>query len=995
MSDYASMTVANLRTLLKDRGIPLTGLSRKQQMVEKLEESHSTSAKQEKGASKKKAGKVSVVIPAPALEAEEEEFPAKTTTRSRTTRGAPKDSTTDEVKPLKAPPRRGRKPAAVVETTKLKKNVVTAPTKKVGTKSSKKVAFEEEAEKIQKEERLQSLPPVTRKRAAKEPPPAAPAAKRMATKAKAAPATTRSTRQNGVEGPPAPVTSTRGALAKETAASAAKKTTKRASVKKTIKASTKAKKVSQVESSEGLEMVDAHHETATDDLIGSPPEVIEVVSTKVETTVAIKTPAWNAFEASVRLSPTKPALQTLGTTTSERPMTPLEHSSALTAPPPPSAKAFAPILPTLEASVPCSPFKASSLVSPNKNSLFGPSLLRLSPRKVAISSTLKLAPMGSTHPSDSTAQMKGSLLQTSPRKPPAEARKAVYSLVKAVKAEGSVPMQHSPRKAAVDARNTPSQSVFSADVNAPALNHSLLRTSPRKAPIVPKVSSSQPSRALFTDDGLNMFKATLMRSSPRKINIASQRASRRELQPTVEDYNSPFKTSLVKASPRRARADMQMILRTASPAKIARGPLKGRKSLLQRSLLNAQAEALLESDIQGQNESMEVEVEQEVCLETEEQQQENAELESTTPPASPSKAVETHASQLFSLVPGTPHDTPEIAGHEFEEQIAIMDFANVSPVKTPGLSRTVQMEEEHTYESTSDDVSKTPELRLQPIILEPVAVTPGARPSISPRKSSLRSPRKNAQQSPKKNVSWDAETNTPLSEAMTKGVLTGTVVYVDVNENDGRDASNLFIPLLLDLGARVVSHWLNDNQSITHVLFKDGSKRTLDKVAFSNGAIKCVNIGWAMACERANAHVPESGYLIPLPSTTQPLATLSANTTPTHSPVRFTPFTSSSVKQTAKSAPTTPFSGIKTPKLVLNTTPASLKSVDKENFTVASCFGDSPGTPYYLKGDLVQMTCPPKQTRKGFFEEKSPVKKLDFGKRRSLGVTLGQTMDWD
>lgn len=41
MTDYNSITVANLRTLLKDRGIPSTGLTRKQQIIDKLEEADS------------------------------------------------------------------------------------------------------------------------------------------------------------------------------------------------------------------------------------------------------------------------------------------------------------------------------------------------------------------------------------------------------------------------------------------------------------------------------------------------------------------------------------------------------------------------------------------------------------------------------------------------------------------------------------------------------------------------------------------------------------------------------------------------------------------------------------------------------------------------------------------------------------------------------------------------------------------------------------------
>jgi len=44
MSDYSKQTVAQLRQLLKDRSIPSTGLTRKAQIIEKLEEADSAVA---------------------------------------------------------------------------------------------------------------------------------------------------------------------------------------------------------------------------------------------------------------------------------------------------------------------------------------------------------------------------------------------------------------------------------------------------------------------------------------------------------------------------------------------------------------------------------------------------------------------------------------------------------------------------------------------------------------------------------------------------------------------------------------------------------------------------------------------------------------------------------------------------------------------------------------------------------------------------------------
>jgi hypothetical protein len=44
MTDYNKQTVAQLRVLLKERGIPATGLTRKAQIVEKLEEEDAAGA---------------------------------------------------------------------------------------------------------------------------------------------------------------------------------------------------------------------------------------------------------------------------------------------------------------------------------------------------------------------------------------------------------------------------------------------------------------------------------------------------------------------------------------------------------------------------------------------------------------------------------------------------------------------------------------------------------------------------------------------------------------------------------------------------------------------------------------------------------------------------------------------------------------------------------------------------------------------------------------
>lgn len=101
-------------------------------------------------------------------------------------------------------------------------------------------------------------------------------------------------------------------------------------------------------------------------------------------------------------------------------------------------------------------------------------------------------------------------------------------------------------------------------------------------------------------------------------------------------------------------------------------------------------------------------------------------------------------------------------------------------------------------------------------------------------------------------------------------VLKGAVVYVDVHTTEGADASGIFLDLLTQMGARCVKQWLWNSRSgaaisgenvatpspdcatpsskigITHVVFKDGGRRTLEKVREANGVVLCVGVGWVL-----------------------------------------------------------------------------------------------------------------------------------------------------
>lgn len=113
------------------------------------------------------------------------------------------------------------------------------------------------------------------------------------------------------------------------------------------------------------------------------------------------------------------------------------------------------------------------------------------------------------------------------------------------------------------------------------------------------------------------------------------------------------------------------------------------------------------------------------------------------------------------------------------------------------------------------------------------------------------------------------ETPRTLRKEGSSKVLSGAVVYVDVHTSEGDDASGIFLELLMLMGARCVKQWSwnprasmpaladeetsarpsevsNSKVGITHVVFKDGGRRTMEKVRESKGTVACVGVGWVL-----------------------------------------------------------------------------------------------------------------------------------------------------
>ncbi|KAG0645680.1 hypothetical protein D0Z07_8576 [Hyphodiscus hymeniophilus] len=278
-----------------------------------------------------------------------------------------------------------------------------------------------------------------------------------------------------------------------------------------------------------------------------------------------------------------------------------------------------------------------------------------------------------------------------------------------------------------------------------------------------------------------------------------------------------------------------------------------------------------------------------------------------------------------------------------------------------------------------------------------------------------------------------APARTPRSDLNT-ALLKGAVVFVDVHTSEGADASSLFTELLTQMGARYVKSW-NWNPSsddgskigITHIVFKDGGKRTLEKARETGGVVSCVGVGWVLDCERENKWLPEAPYFVDtamIPrgghrrrKSMEPkaLANLTGNPFPSNSttPVRKsmspmknpnsfadTPLTSKSRRRESVQWVRTPSSTssgddgkLDDVTLMLSPVPATPAPEFISAYGEDGLYGDE--TPYLPKNEqLVQQTAPvikfgnpEKPLSKGFLSEKkdeSVMMRLMAARRKSL-----------
>jgi hypothetical protein len=217
--------------------------------------------------------------------------------------------------------------------------------------------------------------------------------------------------------------------------------------------------------------------------------------------------------------------------------------------------------------------------------------------------------------------------------------------------------------------------------------------------------------------------------------------------------------------------------------------------------------------------------------------------------------------------------------------------AGVPPI-TP--QRTTHTRTVHTVSKVplkpADDSTPTPQKKRSASASRPRR----SRASMSPAKQAIHTNDDAAIEaaiqavSPAKSEAGWTEAGTPMRN-VDSTLLRGVIVHVDVRTSDGADASNIFVDLLSQMGATCVNEWdwnpaempANSKEvGITHVVFKDGAKQTMDKVRQSGGVVQCVGVSWVLDCERQNEWLQEAPYYIESVTRRRKSGGSSAPTTP-------------------------------------------------------------------------------------------------------------------
>ncbi|KAI7467854.1 hypothetical protein KC351_g13875 [Hortaea werneckii] len=191
-----------------------------------------------------------------------------------------------------------------------------------------------------------------------------------------------------------------------------------------------------------------------------------------------------------------------------------------------------------------------------------------------------------------------------------------------------------------------------------------------------------------------------------------------------------------------------------------------------------------------------------------------------------------------------------------------------SAAETPATERFPRLPAQQNYDEHANTVAAPARFRT------PAKPSPRKAPSTVQKPGSLRKVAAKNQgmqrmpsHTPVKTPLKPAAAMTPGFEAMTphpSAPLRSVVAMVEVFTLEGASASAPFVALLNRLGAKTTKLW---SERITHVIFKDGSPATLQRVRLHNkevqernagNVIHCVNSRWVSDCDAEGRRVDEA-----------------------------------------------------------------------------------------------------------------------------------------
>ena len=228
------------------------------------------------------------------------------------------------------------------------------------------------------------------------------------------------------------------------------------------------------------------------------------------------------------------------------------------------------------------------------------------------------------------------------------------------------------------------------------------------------------------------------------------------------------------------------------------------------------------------------------------------------PPArfqTPTKQSPKRRQTFHKAIPGQINSKPEAAAS--------------SPPRSPVATTQVTPGERYPRLRSRQDYEGHAKTVAAPVRFKtPPAKSPLKRPATTQKPESLRKAalKATASHTPMK-APLKGPAMTPSQAPMTPhpaAPLRGVVAMVEVYTLEGASASAPFVALLHRLGAKTTRAW---SDRVTHVVFKDGSPTTLQRVRLNNkeadetgkGAyIHCVNSRWVTDCDTEGAHQDES-----------------------------------------------------------------------------------------------------------------------------------------